>query len=183
MALDALLQGRPGQAESLVGALAGEAGEVGAQANLLLAGALRLGNANGYERAAGAYAQVTGCSDPACAPLKERARRGLGAACAALPEGHAACGAHPAPSADRDRHLLASLVLLDDGHVDAAGSRLGQALQAPAGEGASCFEASALRQWSDSGQVPSALRQGVAVAGQAASRDAASCHAFEGLKR
>ena len=182
-ALDALLQGQASEAEALVGALAAEPGEVGAQANLLLAGAVRLGNANGYERAAAAYAQVTGCSDPACASLKDRARRGLDAACAALAPDHGACAAHPAPAGDRDRHLLASLVLLGDGHLDAAASRLGQALKAAPGGGASCFEARALKQWADSGQAPGSLRIGVAEAGQVASRDAAACHAFEGLKR
>ena len=183
LALEALLQGQAAQAESLVGPLAGESGEVGAQANLLLAGALRLGMATGYERAAAAYTQVTGCSAPACAPLKDRARKGLASACATLDAGHASCGAHPAPATDRDRHLLASLVLLDDGHVDAAGSRLGQALRAPAEATASCFEAQALRRWAESGSVPKALRPGVKASGQAASRDAGACHAFEGLKR
>jgi eukaryotic-like serine/threonine-protein kinase len=183
VATESLLSGRFSQAESLVGPLAGEAGELGARANLLLAASLRLGNANGYERAAASYGVVTGCSAPACGPLKERARTGLGDACAALPANHSACGAHPAPSDDRDRHLLASLVLLGDGHVDAAGSRLGQALQSAGGDGASCFEAAALKQWALSGEVPGALRQGVADAGQNSSRDAAACHAFDGLKR
>ena len=182
-ALDALLQGRAAEAEALVGPMAGAPGELGAQANLLLGGALRLGNANGYERAAAAYTQVTGCSDPACGPLKERARRSLDATCAVLPADHAGCGAYPAPGGARDRHLMASLVLLGDGHVDAAGERLGQALRAGAEGGASCFEAQALRQWADSGQAPGSLRSGVAAAGQAASREAAACHEFEALKR
>jgi serine/threonine protein kinase len=181
--MEALLQGRTAEAEALAGPLAGEPGELGARANLLLAGALRLGNATGYERAAAAYAQVTGCSAPDCGPLKERARVGLEAACATLDPGHPACGAHPPPGGERDRHLLASLVLLDDGHNDAAGARLGRALQAPVGDGASCFQAAALQRWAESGRLPGALRAGVVEAGQAASRDAAACHAFEGLKR
>ncbi len=176
LGLDSLLQGKAGDARSHVASLTGGSGELAARSNLVLGAAARLSGAAGYGEAANAYSAATGCDVPACADVRDRARRGLAEACAVTGSGEA-CGGSPPPTDERDRHLLASLVLLGDGHESAATARLAQALKA-SGDGASCFEASALQRWAGSGVVPPALKGSLAEAGQAAARSEDACQSF-----
>jgi len=174
--LDLLLAGDAFKARDMSKPLCQLDGELGARAGLVYAAATRLASVDGYSEAAESYARVGKCSDPACASLRERAERARAEVCLVLGNTAADCGGLTTRD-ERTTGLLASLVLLEDGHGDRGQLVLASALTAGNADGG-CVENSVLSRWAAEPSLSAVLRERVSADGGEASRSAEQCALF-----
>lgn len=176
LALDQLLAGEPGKAREQSEPLRSLGGELGARAGLVYAAASRLASVDGYADAIASYVDVAGCTDSACAALRDRAERARAEAC--LVAGTAAEGCSGLSGRDeRTMQLLASLVLLEDGHRDRGQLVLTRALAQGDPDG-SCVENAVLSRWAAESTLSAELRSRAVAAGAASARSAEQCALF-----
>jgi len=176
LAQDALLAGDLAQAKALAQPHVGAPGGLGARANLVVAAAHRLGSSDGYGSAADAYALAASCQGADCYDLGQRGSRGLAEACLVAGYSPGSCGSvtRVAPG---DCSLASSLVLLEDGHVDAGRLGLKTALDEGSATG-SCLENAVLVRWAADSGLSGALAAQLREHGARSARDADQCRLF-----
>jgi len=175
-ALDLLLAGEASKAREQSDPLRKLDGELGARAGLVYAAASRLASVDGYSDAVESYTEVGKCSAPSCASLRERADRARAEVCLVLGSMTPNCGGLTVRD-ERTTGLLASLVLLEDGHGDRGQLVLASALTAGEADGG-CVENSVLSRWAAEPTLSAVLRERVSADGGGASRSAEQCELF-----
>jgi hypothetical protein len=174
--LDLLLAGEASKAREKSKPLRELDGELGARAGLIYAAATRLASVEGYSEAAESYVAVGKCSDPACASLRARAERARSEVCLVLGSTTATCGGLTARD-ERTMGLLASLVLLEDGHGDRGQLVLASALTTGDVDGG-CVENAVLSRWAAEPTLSAVLRDKVSADGGGSSRSVEQCALF-----
>ena len=176
LALDLLLAGEPGKAREQSAPLRSLGGELGARAGLVYAAASRLASVDGYVDSIASYGEVVGCSDPACGSLRERAERARSEACLVAGVGTEGCSGLSGRD-ERTVQLLASLVLLEDGHADRGQLVLTRALGQGDSDG-SCVENAVLSRWLAEATLSADLHARAASLGAASARSVEQCTLF-----
>ena len=176
VALDELLAGNYQAARDKSSGLLELAGEPGARAALVHGAATRLSSAQGYGDALNSYLRVLNCGDAGCAELKARAQRAVAEVCTVLDPGTEGCAGVTRPE-PRQASLLASLVLVEDGHLARGQEVLARALEEGPPDGG-CVENSVLSRWAAEPALGAALRMRVVTAGATSPRSSEQCVLF-----
>jgi serine/threonine protein kinase len=178
-ATEKLLAGDPTDAASLP--LAGVVGGASwaAQAGFLRAAGQRLSSVAAYALAAETYQKLMECQTAECENSRDRAQRGLREVCFVAGSEATDCATPLSGVSERTKKLAASLVLSRDGHAEAAGERLREALPTLVnGEAVTCTERSLLQSWAQE-PVPEGATESLRAASRRAARGAADCALFK----